>query len=562
MTAERVIIIGAGPGGSAAAMALCERGIPVLLIEAGPGFDPSRDYRLDRDDWEMTDFPYKPHSKGEYRFEVDQPLDPARDHMRSWTRAQGPFNQTDRRQVSGLGYHHVRGLGGSTLRFTGEAHRLNRHAMRMKTDFGVAADWPLTYDDLEPWYRRAEAVIGVAGPGSSDDRPGDRSHLQPPHPLGSAGRCLARGAKKLGMNWVANDRAALSRSTDDRPACNYCGNCNRGCPREDKGSADVTFLRRARATGLLETRILTRATRLHADPADGRIRAIDLRDSDGNTDRLAVAGPVILAAGAIETPRLLLASASEAYPEGLANRSGQVGRNLMDTLHCSVSALAPLELASYKALPADSICWDYNRPDSMPDVIGGCRFSATTNEIGLSGPIAYARRAVPGFGSELKQHMHEQFGMAVSIGAIGESLPNEHTFVDLHPTDRDQQGQPVARIHAHLAEPDLERLDFMLKTCRHVLGSSGADSPFEQFTSFDHYSVTHVFGSCRMGTRPEVSVTDAAQRCHDHANLFIADASVFPSSGGGESPSLTISALSLRLGYSLRDKDMGISGSN
>jgi len=421
----------------------------------------------------------------------------------------------------------------------------------MKTDFGVAADWPLTYDDLEPWYRRAESVIGVAGPGGSEDRPGDRSHLQPPHPLGSAGRCLAEGARKLGLTWVANDRAALSRARDDRPACNYCGNCNRGCPRKDKGSADVTFLRRARATGLLEIRPLTRATRLHATPIDGRIHTVDLLDSDGNGERLDVNGPVILAAGAIETPRLLLASASDAYPKGLANRSGEVGRNLMDTLHCSVSALAPLKLASYKALPADSICWDYNRPDSIPGVTGGARFSVSTNESGLSGPIAYARRVFGGFGTDLKQGMQEHFGMAVSIGAIGESLPNANTFVDLHPSDHDDQDQPIARIHAHLDDNELNRLHFMLSKCRMILASASTDTPFEQFTSFDHYSATHVFGTCRMGPDPSNAVTDAHQRCHDHPNLHIADASVFPSSGGGESPSLTIAALALRLGYTL-----------
>lgn len=554
MNDKRTIIIGAGAGGSAAAAALCENGTRVLLIDAGPEYDPRKDYRLDRSDWETVDFPYKPHSKGSYRFDVGQPLDPARDHMRSWNRVHGPFNTTGRRQVSGLGYYHVRGLGGSTLRYTGEAHRLNRHAMRMQSRFGVAADWPLDYDQLEPWYRQAEARIGVAGPAECPDRPGNREHLQPSHPIGSAGKCLARGAERLNLSWVPNHRAALSRPADGRPACNYCGNCNRGCPRLDKGSADITFLRQARATGNIEIRPLTRATRLHARPSDGRIVAIDLLGHDGHEERLGVDGPVILAAGAIETPRLLLASADKHFPDGLANGSGQVGRNLMDTLHCSISAIASLELGSYKALPSDSICWDYNRPDSIPGVVGGCRFSVATNEIGLSGPIAYAHRAVAGFGSDFKRQMQETFGQAVSIGAIGESLPNEQTYVDLHPTDRDAQDQPIARIHAHLTDGDLERLDFMHATCRKLLAAAGLDDPFEQFSSYDQYAVTHVFGTCRMGDDPTQSVCDRHQRSHDHPDLLIADASVFPSSGGGESPSLTISALALRVAKGLSEK--------
>ncbi|MDG4867860.1 GMC family oxidoreductase [Guyparkeria sp. 1SP6A2] len=551
MGSERVIIIGAGAGGSAAAAGLTERGISVLLIDAGPAYDPKTDYHLHRTDWEATPFPYKPESRGEYRFDVGQALVQNNKHLRSWNRVSGVFNQTGKRQVSGMGYYHVRGLGGSTLRFTGEAHRMNRHAMRMNTDYGVAADWPLSYDELKPWYRHAETIIGVAGPGETEDRPGDRSHLQPPHPLGSGGRALKKGASRLGLSWVANDRAALSRPKDDRPACNYCGNCNRGCPREDKGSADVTFLRRAKASGLLEVRKRTRATRLHVEPESGQVSAIDLLGADGQTDRLRATGPVILAAGAIETPRLLLASANPEHPDGLANSSGQVGRNLLETLHCSVSAIATLDLASYKTLPADSICWDFNRPDSIPGVAGGCRFTHSTAEIGLAGPIAYAQRACEGFGTQFKRRVHEQFGHAVSISAIGESLPNPETYVDLHPTDRDRQGEAIARIHSRLSSGDVDRLDFMLRKSKEILAESGASKPFEQFTTYDFFSSTHVFGTCRMGDDPNHAVVDGGMRSHDHQNLFITDASVFPSSGGGESPSLTISALALRLSDTL-----------
>ncbi|WP_018719751.1 GMC family oxidoreductase [Arhodomonas aquaeolei] len=549
MSEPRIVIIGSGPGGAAAAWALTRRGIPVLMLEAGPRFDPDTDFRLDRPDWEARRFPHRDGSQGSYRFAPLQQLEARWDDLRSWNRVTGRLNDGPRRRPSGIGYHHVRGVGGSTLHYTGEAHRLNRHSMRMRSRFGVAADWPLDYDTLEPWYREAETLIGIAGPGAGEDRPGSRDHFQPPHPIGSAGRRLARGARVLGLDWVANDRAALSRPHDGRPACNYCGNCNLGCPRRDKGSADVTFIRRAAATGHLRLRTGVQATRLETG-ADRRITAVHAVSTGGADERIPVER-VILAGGAVESPRLLLASASPAWPDGIANGSGQVGRNFMETLFWSSSALAELPIASFKCLPSDSICWNYNRPDAIPDIVGGCRFSVSTNENGFSGPIQYAQRVVGGFGHELKRGVREQLGDIVSVSAVGESLPSNGTFVDLHPQDRDDHGVPLARIHSHLGEGELQRLAFMARTCRRILEAAGTSEPVEEFGAYDHFAATHVFGTCRMGSDPHASVVNAELRSHDHGNLHIVDASVFPSSGGGESPSLTISALALRAGTAI-----------
>ena len=142
--------------------------------------------------------------------------------------------------------------------------------------------------------------------------------------------------------------------------------------------------------------------------------------------------------------------------------------------------------------------------------------------------------------------MREQFGRVISIGAIGESLPNDNSFIDLNSEQTDQHGLPKARIHSYLDEMALQRLNFMANKCRDVLMASGADKIFEEYGSYDYFSSTHVFGTCRMGADPETSVVDRFGQSHRWRNLFIADASVFPSSGGGEAPSLTIQALALR----------------
>ena len=346
------------------------------------------------------------------------------------------------------------------------------------------------------------------------------------------------------MHWQANARAALSLPYDGRPACNYCGNCNRGCPLTDKGSADVTFLRQARATGNCSIKAQCHVTQIEAGGND-RVAAVTYRDARGRTHRIA-AKAVVVAGGAVETPRLLLLSKGRHAPEGLANETGLVGKHFMETLFWSSSGLHPGPLGSNRGLPSDGVCWDFNAPDAIPGVIGGCRFHSNVAEADLIGPINYAARVVPGWGRSHKKTMREVFGNVLSVGAIGESLPNPQSYVDLDPDQRDANGLPLARIHSFLPDLELRRLDFMAKKAREILTASGAAQIFEEYGTYDMFSATHVFGTCRMGRDPTASVVDPYGRSHRWRNLFVTDASVFPSSGGGESPSLTIEALAIR----------------
>ena len=537
------VIVGAGAGGSAIAWRLVQHGMRVLMLDAGPRFDPATDYRLDRPDWELKGFPHKPGSEGMYSFDEFQSLESAQDELRSWNRAIGRINKTGRREISGPGYQHVRGIGGSTLHFTGESHRMHPAAMRMRSDFGVAANWPMTYADLEPYYNVAEQLIGVAGPVDACERWRSSPYPLPPHRLCKASAHLAAAGSKLGMRWTANPRAALSLPYDGRPACNYCGNCNRGCPIGDKGSADVTFIRHAEKSDRCDIRPNAQVTHIETD---GRKSVSAIRYVENGRSKRIETTRLILAAGAIETPRLLLANRSRAWPKGIANGSGQVGRNLMETSFWLSTGLIDAPLHSYRGLPADAICWDFNRPNAIPGVTGGCRFGSATQEIGLVGPIAYATRVVSGFGAALKQGVRDTLGHALSVGAIGEFLPNEGTFVSLDDKRKDAQGQPLAKIHSRLTQQDIDRLHFMAKTCRALLQAAGSKEMLEEFGSYDSFSSTHVFGTCRMGEDSKMSVVDAFGKSHEIDNLFIADASVFPSSGGGESPALSIQALAIR----------------
>ena len=537
------VVIGAGAGGAAAAWRLCDQGLKVLLLEAGPRFIPWQDFKLYLPDWERHTFPTRPGSQGKFSLGEFSSLDPEERELRSWSAVTGAIARGGIRQPSGPGYWHVQGVGGSTLAFVGEAHRMHPEAMKMQSRFGAGHDWPITYADLEPYYTQCEQLIGVAGPAEHEPRWRSAPFPLPPHPLSPSAQRLQAAGSRLGMNWQANARAVLSAVYDDRPYCNYCGNCSRGCPLGDKGSADVTFIRKAEQTGRLTLKTNSRLVRLN--PArDERIASIEYVFK--KTIHRVETPLLILAAGAIQTPRILLSNKDRRHSTGLSNSSGQVGRNFMDTLYWSSTGILPDLTNSHMGLPADAICWDFNGPQGIPGVVGGCRFNSGVQEIGLVGPIAYASRVVKGFGKDLKEGLRNNFGRCITVGAIGEFLPNEMSFVDLDPSQKDEFGVPLPRIHSHLGPTEILRLRFMASQARKLLKEAGVSELVEEYGTWDLFSATHVFGTCRMGNSAENSVVNAFGCSHDHPNLFITDASVFPSTGGGESPALTIQALALR----------------
>ncbi len=535
-----MVIVGAGAGGGALAYGLCQAGVRVVLVEAGPAFVPSRDYPQTAPDWERHLFPERQGSQGRHSFAPLQRLDEhLRQQLGSWSAGKGRLNPGTHRHA--WRYHHVRGVGGSTLHFTGEAHRLHPRAFRLESEFGLGADWPFGYELLEPWYVKAESVIGVAGVGEST-RPRSASYPQPAHPPGFAAQMLAKASSQ---DWHPNALAVLSRPHQGRPPCNYCSACNRGCPRTDKGSTDVTFIRQAQATGRLT--IMSESEVLALVPGgDDRVKELIVAEPGGVQQRVR-ARIYAVACGAVETPRLLLLSTNDQARDGLANESGQVGKNFLETLSWKSTGLSPEPLGSHRGLPADLISWDFNAPDAIPGVVGGCRFTHSTAEGGFNGPIAHATRAIAGWGRQHRRQLNEEFGNLLSIGAIGEWLPHDLSYIDLDPESRDRHDRPIARIHSHLDDMALARLRFMAKKSRDILAEVGVTDLREEYGSYDFFSATHVFGTARMGTDPQMSVVNPDGRSHRWTNLYVADASVFPSSGGGESPSLTIAALALRM---------------
>jgi len=538
-----VVVVGSGAGGAAAALRLVQQGAKVLMLEAGPRFDRIVDYPQSNRDWEKNLFLVKPGSQGAVQYGDLGKLEPEFADLQTWSRHRPSVLPAlgEPRRAAVDGYSHVQGVGGSTLHFVGEANRIHPNSF----DAGfpeTELNWPLSYADLEPYYAHCETIIGVACDEPTPDRWRSRPFPMKGHPISPGGTALMLAGKKLGSQWHLNPRAANSEAYDERPACNYCGQCSRGCPLGDKGSADVTFLHKAIATERLVIVENTPVTKLRL----GRDRRVSHIEVNYLGQKQEIETPIlILAAGAVQTPRLLLLSSSTSQPNGVANSSGQVGRNFMETLWWSSAGLVPGLKNSHMGLPADVADWSRTAPGTIPGVSGGFKLTHTTLDTGLNGPIGFATRMLGGFGAELKQELRDKFGSALAVSAVGQTIPDDRSFIALSPDQLDQNGLPLPQINSVLTTNSHLMLREMANSCREVLAAANAEV-LEESSCYSTFLSTHVFGTARMGADASNSVVDATCRSHDHPNLLICDASVFPSTGGGEAPALTIMALATR----------------
>ncbi len=511
-----VCIVGAGAGGSAVAKVLAEAGLHVVMLEAGRRFNPG-DYTTWRPDFEVTG----PH--------VFDPPDPARDRY-TWGSKRW-FN-----------YTRVKGVGGSTLAFVGVIPRLHPSDFGLRRREGIAVDWPLTYDDLEPYYTQVEQVIGASGTDKGNPFAPPRSNPfpTPPHPWNCGSKVLKRGADKLGWHLVPSPVAMPSKPWRDRPAAIGCGTCRLGCLIRAKGSADVTFIPAAEATGNLTLISNAMVRKINVDPA-GRARSVVYFDKDGQ-EQEQPARLIILAGNAIETPRLLLLSKSSRFPHGLANSSGVVGRYFME--HIAVFSWAYFEqrLDAYKGIPAGGVVHDFYETNPANDFVRG--YALEVNN-GWLWPISTARR-LPGWGTAHKKRMQQVFGHLVGLGSVGEQLPDRRNRIELDRRVVDIYGLPVPRITNEPRENDRRLIVDIQEKMRQLWEAAGAAELIIEPTYVPGGS-SHYMGGCRMGDDPATSVVNRWQQAHDVPNLFIADGSVFPT-GGSVNPALTIQALALRAG--------------
>ena len=498
-----VCIVGCGAAGSVLAKELAEAGWRVVVLEAGDWVTTDDDVR--QDELEML----------------------------------GKFDWDDRRWTDGgdgLEMGHVRdgkGVGGGTLHYGGVALRLWPEDFERRTRDGVGADWPISYADLEPHYDRVEHEMQLSGPLSMPWGPRRGKYPQRPHALTARDLVIAEGMTKAGVPWTENALAILTGTHEGRSPCMNYGYCQWGCKSRAKTSTALNYVPKAMLAGA-EVRARARVTHIESD-AGGRITGI-VYHRDGVEQRQQ-ADVYILSAFCVENPRLLLHSATGAFPEGLANRSGWVGRGIM--AHLATGYLARFESPIHMWSTAPGTLLSQQPYGTQPGrgFAGGWSWMTSVlfpGEFGVT-----LAKTEPGMWGERLVRLLEQYAHFAVLGCEGECLPYEDNRVQLA-DDADEYGVPRPRVTFNVGDNERAMRDEMHRQARVILEAAGAQEIL--FSAGND----HTMGGCRMGDDPTSSVVDRNLKAHDHPNLYICDASVFATSGGAN-PSQTIMALASRL---------------
>ncbi|GAA4391303.1 GMC family oxidoreductase [Hymenobacter koreensis] len=492
------VIIGTGAGGAPLLARLAMAGLKVVALEAGPRHDARRDFATDE-------------KAQDFLFWNDERL--------SAGRTPTSFGNNN----SGTG------VGGSTLHYTAYTPRAQPDDLRLRTEFGVGQDWPLSYDDLAPYYDELEHLLGVSGPTPYPWGPArKRGYPLAPLPLNGAAQLMQRACEKLGIGTSPAANAALSaryyqEGIGWREACTNRGFCQAGCSVGAKASMDVTFLPLAEAYGA-EIRPNCFVTEIERD-AQGRVTGV-VYEREGQQHRQRCR-TLFLCAGAVETPRLLMLNE-------LALSSGHVGRNFMAHPGLQVWGTFEEMVRPYKGIPGSLISEDTHRPKDA-DFAGGYLLQS----IGVM-PVTFANQVARGrglWGQPLRDYLR-QYNHIAGINILGDCLPHEENYLELA-EEKDARGLPKPRIHFSFHENEERMTAHADRLMRRIWEAAGA----QDIWAFQRSA--HVIGTCRMGLSGDDAVVDADGRAFDVPNLYICDNSVFPSALS-VNPALTIMALSLR----------------
>jgi choline dehydrogenase-like flavoprotein len=441
-------------------------------------------------------------------------------------------------------------VGGSSNHFTANFWRFHEVDFDERSRLGAIAgttfeDWPITYAELEPYYTKVEWDVGVSGlAGASPfDPPRSKPYPMPPLPVKSSGVLFERGARKLGLHPFPAPMAINSVPYHDRPACSHCGFCiGYGCEMRAKSSALYTTLPDAEATGNCEVRPLSYVSRIEASDA-GRATGVAYFDA-ARRERFQKARAVVVCANGAESARLLLMSANAQFPDGLANSSGMVGRNLMFNTYAQVHALFEHELNEFKSVQVTRILHDFYETDTTRGFYGGGGLDARSGPM----PAVWAALAPPPgrrWGAPLKSLL-QSMPRAMMVATHGTSLPLATNRIDLDPDLKDAWGLPALRV-TYRDHPDDQALArFLQDRGVEVLQAAGALETWKD-PVLDANGSPHLLGTARMGNDPGTSVVDRYHRTHDVPNLFVCDGSSFVTSGRGQ-PTMTIMALAFRAG--------------
>lgn len=493
-------IVGTGAGGGTLACRLAEKGFSVVGFDAGAWWRPLEEFASD-----------ETHQAKLYW--TDERICDGADPLQLGSNNSG------------------KAVGGSTVHFAMVSLRFRPEWFKSRSLLGYGADWPLDWSEMWRYYTQVERALAISGPLSYPWGPKRPRYPYRPHELNAAALVLARGAEAMGIDWSPTPLATVSAPRGDAHPCVYRGFCVTGCATNAKQSALVTWIPRAVCAGA-EIRDLAMVGRIVVGN-DGRVSGVEYyREGQWQFQR---AKNVVVAGYAIETPRLLLLSATDRYPDGLANSSGLVGKNLMVQTNQAVYGTMDEEIRWYKGPPSLAITEHWNYTDKGKDFFGGYSYMSQ-GPLPIVWAAAQNKRGL--WGRALTDEM-QKYNHQAGLKIVGETLPQERNRVTLA-EETDQYGLRVARVTYSLCDNDKKLVAHSLDFMDQALQGAGARDIWRE-----ENDTCHLNGTARMGHDRATSVVDADCRSWDIPNLWICDGSVFPTVGG-VNPSLTIQAIALR----------------
>ncbi len=532
------IVVGSGAGGGMAIKTLCEAGLKVCCLNAGRRFDPAKDFRNHKQSYDMK---YRgfgdPRKRDKYYHIEDEYTQGLWEHEITYTVAPGSRWEWPR----------CFAVGGKTNFWGRSAARMGDIDFKAASLDGYDVDWPVAYEEIAPYYTRAERMIGVAS--TVQHRPSNPDGVYlPPMNFRCLDYILQSGCNKVGVPYLPDREAQLTVPYAGHPPCHYCGNCTEGCDTGSFFSTPWFFLPLAEKTGNLDLRTNTYATRVLVNQ-DGKANGIGYIDRETRKDIEVYGKVVVLAASCVATPQLMLNSKSRHWPDGIANSSGQVGRNLCDHLYGTTAYGYLPQLLGQPSFP-DNISnaqiawmprWQNLKNPHEEKYIHGYSIYPT----GGCDEFPWYYDQIEGYGADFKQKIKAFYPTPVSFYCQCPSLRSDTNYVDIDPHVKDIYGNPVARIHFDWGPNELLMWEQAKDVCAQVIKAAGG----EVWGTGEHpntpgYSL-HETGTCRMGNDPRKFVTNRFGQTHDVPNLYICDASVFLNCTD-KTTTLSILAFSLR----------------
>ena len=558
-----VAVVGSGAGGGMAAKVLTEAGADVVMLEAGPMWDPVRDSYMFK--WNY-DSPRRGAAIPTQQFgEFDAAFG-------GWTLDGEPYTSAP---GSTFDWFRSRMLGGRTNHWGRISLRFGPDDFRRKSLDGLGDDWPITYDELKPFYDEVDKLVGIFGANLGSRFPNEPDGLfMPPPPPRCYELLIKQASEKLDIPCVPSRLSILTQPLNGRMACHYCGQCNRGCAMNSNFSSPSVLLPPALATGKLTIVANAMAREVTIDE-NGLASGVSYIDKKSSRDNHVRARIVVLAASACESARILLNSKSSKFPDGVGNSTGIVGKYLTDSTGTGVTGFIPRLMEGhphnedgvggahlYMPWWLDNASLDFPRGYHIE--IGGGRRMPGAGFIGnihaytgveASGtPISFG-----GYGKELKRDYRRLYGSTVSFAGRGEMVPNKDTYLELDPRVVDKWGIPVLRFHFKWSGYEIKQSKHMQETFRAIIHEMGGTPMSPMPTADDDYDlaaggrIIHELGVTRMGNDPASSVLNRNCQAHDARNVFVADGGPFVSQAD-KNCTWTILALAMRTGQYIADE--------